>query len=279
MMLRTTVITVLALLAFAGNALLGRMALGDGLIDPASFTTLRVLSGALTLWLLMLPRWRSRSRAPTNWRTVAMLFAYMVFYSFAYVSLDAGTGAIVGFAATQLTMFAAALRMGERFSTLAWSGLAIAIGGVVYLLLPGVSTPDPLGALWMAVAGCAWGFYSVIGSGEQDSGEATANNFIGALPLAIGVQVAFLSSIHVTGMGVALAIVSGSVTSGLGYILWYAALRQTGVSIAATAQLSVPIIIAAGGALLLDEAMSPRLLGATIMTLGGIVIVLRARAA
>ena len=274
---RTASATALALLAFAGNALLCRMALGEGLIDAASFTTIRVISGAVMLLIIMLPRWRSQRRAPTNWWTVTMLYTYMVFFSFGYVSLDAGTGAVIGFAAVQLTMFAAALRRGERFSLAAWCGLATAAAGVIYLLLPGISTPDPVGALWMTIAGIGWGVYSIIGSAGHDSGEATANNFIGAIPLAIAVQLFFLDNSNLTNAGVTLAIISGAITSGLGYILWYTAIRELRVSTAATVQLSVPIIIAAGGALLLDEAITLRLLIAAIVTLGGIAIVLRAR--
>ncbi|MBL4613427.1 MAG: EamA family transporter, partial [Magnetovibrio sp.] len=161
------------MMAFAANSLLCRQALGQGLIDAASFTTVRVLSGAVTLLIIVMLRRRPRAPSTANWRSAAALFAYMGFFSFAYVSLGAGTGALVLFGAVQLTMFIVALRQGEHFALLSWAGLILAISGLVYLVSPGISAPDPVGALLMVVAGIAWGAYSLLGRGATDPLEAT----------------------------------------------------------------------------------------------------------
>ena len=166
--MNTLVLTAIAMLAFAGNSLLCRMALGAELIDAASFTSIRILSGALTLGLLILPGWRARCHMPPDWRSVTALFGYMIFFSFAYLSLSAGTGALILFGAVQLTMFIVALKSGEHFPGLSWAGLSLAIGGLVYLVSPGVTAPDPLGAAMMAIAGIAWGWYSLRGKTAAD---------------------------------------------------------------------------------------------------------------
>lgn len=274
----TVLLTAAAMLAFAANSLLCRMALGDGSIDAASFMTVRMGSGAATLFLFVLPHWRRAGRAPADWRAAAMLFAYMAFFSFAYLSLSAGTGALLLFGAVQLTMFTAALRAGEAFPPLAWIGFILAVAGLVYLVSPGVTAPDPLGAVLMAAAGVAWGIYSLLGRGVRDPLQATANNFILGLPLVLAVSLLFLGDFSVTARGLLLAVLSGAVASGLGYVIWYAALRGLAATSAATVQLSVPVIAALGGALLLAETLTPRLLLASAATLGGIAIVLGVRA-
>jgi drug/metabolite transporter (DMT)-like permease len=263
--------------AFAANSLLCRLALGEGHIDAASFTTVRVLSGALTLLLIVLPRWRRDGRQPADWRAAAMLFAYMAFFSFAYLSLSAGAGALLLFGAVQLTMFAVALRSGESFTGWAWIGLGLAVAGIVYLVSPGVTAPDPLGTLLMVVAGVAWGFYSLLGRRAQDPLEATANNFLLSIPLVIAVSLFFLWDLHLSGRGVVLAVASGSIASGLGYVIWYAALRGLKATSAATVQLSVPVIAAIGGVILLAEPVTVRLVLASLATLGGIALVLTQR--
>jgi len=270
-------LTVLALLAFAANSLLCRLALGGELIDAASFTTVRLVTGAVTLALIVAPRWRAHGRAKADWRTVAMLFAYMVFFSFAYLTLSAGTGALILFGAVQLTMFIVALRSGERFPLLSWAGLALAFLGLVYLVSPGLTAPDPLGAALMAIAGIAWGCYSLLGRAAADPIEATANNFIHAVPLAIGVSLLYMGRFHGTWEGFALAAISGAITSGLGYVIWYAALRNLTATRAAVVQLAVPAIAACGGVIFLSEQITPRLLLASAATLGGIWIVLLQR--
>ena len=275
---RTLLLTVLAMLAFAANSLLCRLALGQGLIDAASFASLRILSGAMALTLFMWPAWRTRSRRPADWRAVATLFLYMVFFSYAYLSLSAATGALILFGAVQLTMFIAALRAGERFTNLSLAGLGLAVFGLVYLVLPGVTAPDPTGAALMTIAGISWGFYSLLGRNVPEPLEATANNFIFSLPLAIIVSLLFMGDIHLSPPGIALAATSGVIASGLGYVAWYAALRGLTASRAATVQLSVPAIAAFGGVVFLAEEITLRLLLASVATLGGIALVLAQRA-
>lgn len=273
------VLTAIAMLAFAGNSLLCRMALGDELIDAASFTSIRVMSGALMLGLLILPRWRARCHLPPDWQSVSALFAYMIFFSFAYLSLGAGTGALILFGAVQLTMFIVALRAGESFSALSWAGLVLAFSGLIYLVSPGITAPDPLGAVMMAIAGIAWGWYSLRGRAAADPMGSTAWNFIYSVPLAAAASLLFLKELHFTTNGALLAIASGAITSGLGYFIWYAALRGLTAMRAATVQLSVPVIAAFGGVMLLDEQVTLRLVLASIATLGGIAMVLRQKSA
>ncbi|HSF05862.1 MAG TPA: DMT family transporter [Methylomirabilota bacterium] len=267
------------MLAFAANSLLCRLALGQELIDAASFATVRVISGAVTLGFIALPRWRARARSSTDWRSVAMLFTYMVCFSFAYLSLSAGTGALILFGAVQLTMFSTALRGGEEFPLWSWTGLMLAVLGLVYLVSPGVTAPDPMGAVLMAIAGVAWGIYSLLGRGAADPLEATANNFIYAVPLVLIVSLVFLGDIKSSSRGLALAAASGAIASGLGYVIWYAALRTLTATRAATVQLSVPVIAAFGGVILLAEALTARLVLASVATLGGVAIVLARRVA
>ena len=273
---RTALLTAVAMVAFAANSLLCRMALGAEMIDAASFTTIRVVSGALTLGLIVLLRGSTRKIRP-NWPGVAALSCYMVFFSFAYMSLTAGTGALLLFGAVQLTMFAAALRGGERFSVLAWIGLCAAFVGLVYLVAPGVAAPDPVGALLMATAGVAWGAYSLIGRSAATPLLATAANFIYSVPLAIVLSLLFLGSADISVPGALLAIASGSVASGLGYATWYAALPGLTAGRAATVQLSVPVIAAVAGVVLLSEQITLRLVVALILTIGGIWLVLAQR--
>ena len=273
----TFLLTAVAMVAFAANSLLCRLALRQELIDAASFATFRVLFGAALLGLIMLPRLRTQGRPPADWRSASMLFTYMVFFSFAYLSLSAGTGALILFGAVQLTMFTVALRRGERFTPPSWVGLALAIIGLVYLVSPGVTAPNPLGAVLMAIAGVAWGAYSLLGKNAKHPLEATAANFIFTLPLVAMVSLLFIGDFHVTPMGLMLAAASGAIASGLGYAIWYAALRGLSATAAATVQLSVPAIAAFGGVLLLSESLTLRLLLASAATLGGVALVLAQR--
>lgn len=277
MMARTLLLTLFAMMAFAANSLLCRLALGQGLIDAASFATVRVVSGAVVLILIVLPKWRAHGRAPTDWRSAAMLFTYMVFFSFAYLSLSAGTGALILFGAVQLTMIIAALRGGEQFRFLSWIGLTLAFLGLIYLVSPGITAPDPTGAVLMTIAGIAWGFYSLLGRSAGDPLEATANNFIIAVPLVIVVSLLFMGEFHSSSLGLALATVSGAIASGIGYVIWYEALRGLTAARAATVQLSVPVIAAFAGAALLSEQVTLRLLLASVAILGGVWIVLAQR--
>lgn len=275
--IRTALLTVAAMLAFAANSLLCRLALAQGLIDAATFTSVRIIAGAVTLGLIVLFRTGTHERSPTDWRTVVMLFTYMVFFSFAYLSLSAGTGALLLFGSVQLTMFVVALREGEQFPLLSWGGFALAILGLIYLVLPGVTAPNPLGVILMIVAGIAWAGYTLLGRNVADPLEATAKNFMYSVPLALITSLFFLPEFSSSSSGLALAIASGAITSGCGYVIWYAALPGLTVTRAATVQLSVPVIAAFGGILLLSELITLRLLLASAATLGGVTIVLAQR--
>lgn len=275
--LATLAFTAAAMLAFAANSLLCRLALQAGGIDPASFGAIRIASGALALLLIV--RWRAgpAREARGDWMSAAMLFAYVAFFSFAYVGLAAGTGALILFGAVQLTMFGSALRAGERFVPQAWGGLGMAAAGLVYLVLPGVSAPPVLGAALMALAGVAWGVYSLRGRGASDPLGATTGNFLRAVPLALLLWLPFAGIAHASPAGIVLAVVSGAVTSGVGYALWYTALRELSAMRAATVQLSVPLITAIGAVVFLAEPVTLRLMLASVAILGGIALVLAAR--
>lgn len=277
--LRIAALTAIAMFAFAANSLLCRLALAADRIDAATFTAVRIAAGALMLGLIMLPRRRNQRPAAPDWRAVAMLFGYMAFFSFAYLSLAAGTGALLLFGAVQMTMFFVAIRKGEFFDRISWAGLALAFSGLVYLVSPGLSAPDPAGAVLMALAGIAWGAYSLRGRAAADPLAATAGNFIYSVPLAMLLVLVFAADLHVSWRGAGLAALSGAFASALGYVVWYAALRGLTRSRAAIVQLSVPVIASFGGVLLLSEDVTLRLLLASAATLGGVALVLTRRAA
>ena len=271
------ILTATAMLAFAANSILCRLALGQGLIDAASFTAVRVISGAVVLSVILWLRQKPVQTA-ANWRSVVALFAYMASFSFAYLTLAVGTGALMAFGAVQLTMFTVALRSGEQFSMLSWAGLALAFAGLVYLVSPGLTAPDPLGAALMVIAGIAWGFYSLLGRAAADPVEATAWNFIYSVPLVIVTSLFFIGDFQVSITGVTLAVASGAIASALGYVIWYTALRGLRATTAATVQLSAPVIAAFGGVILLSEQVTLRLVVASALTLGGVALVLGQRA-
>ncbi|NVM91817.1 drug/metabolite transporter (DMT)-like permease [Variovorax sp. SG517] len=277
---QTVLLTTAAMLAFAANSLLCRLALQRRGIDPASFGSVRLVAGALVLGLIV--RFRAQppaSPARVDWLAAVMLFGYVAFFSFAYLSLPAGTGALILFGAVQLTMFSVGLRSGgERFGALAWFGFVLAAGGLVYLVFPGVAAPPLLGAVLMAVAGVAWGVYSLRGRGVADPLAATARNFTRAVPFALALSAVFAASARADTVGIALAVISGALTSGLGYAVWYAALGRLTAMRAATVQLSVPLLAAFGGVLFLSEAITPRLAVASVAILGGIALVLGQKA-
>ncbi|MCG4454455.1 DMT family transporter [Pseudomonas sp. MMS21-TM103] len=276
MPLRTLLLTALAMLAFAGNSLLCRLALKDTEIDAASFTSLRIASGAFTLWLLLRLRPGNGALAG-SWFGAAALFAYAAAFSFAYISLDAGVGALLLFGAVQISMLLWGFYQGERFSRLTSAGLLLAFAGLLALLLPGASAPALGGALLMLLAGAAWGAYSLLGRGVGDPLAATAGNFLRATPLALLTSALLLSRANWDGPGLLYALLSGALTSGIGYAVWYTALRGLKAFQAATVQLSVPIIAALAGSLLLDEALSLRLVLSSLAVLGGIAVVLSAK--
>ncbi|MDN0073467.1 DMT family transporter [Crenobacter sp. SG2303] len=213
-----------------------------------------------------------------DWLAAAMLFAYVGFFSFAYLTLSAGTGALILFGAVQVTMFSAGLRAGEAFRPIAWLGLALTVAGFVYLISPGITAPAPLGAALMAAAGVAWGIYSLRGRGSASPLTATAGNFLRAAPMALALSALLYGRSHATPTGILLAVTSGALTSGIGYVIWYAALNGLSAMRAATVQLSVPLIAAFGGVFLLSESVTPRLATASAAILGGIALVLTSRA-
>jgi drug/metabolite transporter (DMT)-like permease len=270
-MLRVFLLTTFAMLAFAGNSLLCRLALRDTGIDAASFTAIRLGSGALILAAILMSRGK-RPAAGGSWPMAAMLFAYAVCFSFAYRDLTAATGALLLFGAVQLTMTGYGLWTGERIRGLRLGGLALALGGLVWLLLPGLAAPPPLAAALMLAAGAAWGVYSLLGKGAGDPTAATGGNFLRTLPFAAVLMLAMTSTGTVDRTGALYAVLSGAVTSGLGYVLWYAALPMLRATTAATVQLCVPAIAALGGAVLLAEPVTTRLLVASIAVLGGIAL-------
>ena len=275
--IRTLLLTALAMVAFAGNTLLCRLAMGDGAIDPASFTALRLLSGALMLALLVLAR-SGGLRLRPNPRATLFLFGYAAAFSFAYLHLDTGTGALILFGVVQLTMVSSGLRAGEPFPPLARVGLGMSLAGLLYLVSPGLTAPPLISAALMAIAGLSWGLYSLSGRGAGDPLRATAANFIGTLPLALLLWLTFADDLHLTAQGVVLAFISGALTSGVGYAIWFAAVRGLTASAAASVQLSVPVLSAAGGILWLGEPATLRLSLASVLILGGIALVLRRRA-
>lgn len=278
MPVRTLSLTTLALLAFAGNSLLCRVALSRTSIDAATFTLIRIAAGALALGLIA--RWRASGRTGNgNWISAAALFAYAAGFSFAYRALSAATGALLLFGAVQATMIGHGLARGERLRPLQALGLALALAGLVVLLFPGLSAPPPDAAALMLAAGIAWGVYSLRGRGAGDPTAVTSGNFLRATPfaMAMALAVALLENAAPTidATGAACAIASGALTSGVGYAIWYAALPELGATRAATVQLSVPVLTAIGGVLLLGESASLRLALATAAILGGIALVLR----
>jgi drug/metabolite transporter (DMT)-like permease len=279
MNVKTLLTTSIAMSAFAANSILCRLALGQETIDAASFSSIRMIAGAITLGIIVAPRWRSRGRSRADWRSVSTLYIYMVFFAFAYLSLSTGTGALILFGSVQLTMFAVAIKGGERFSMPSWAGFSLAVFGLIYLIWPGVTAPDPKGAVLMAIAGIAWGSYSLFGKSAADPLEATANNFIWSIPLVLITSLIFMGDIHLSSRGVVIAALSGAVASGLGYVVWFMALRGLSYTRAATVQLSVPVIAALGGLAFLSEELSLRLVLASLATLSGITIVLAQRAA
>jgi len=266
-------LTALSMIAFAGNSLLCRQALKQTAIDAASFTLVRIVSGAVCLWIIVQLR-KGPSRSAGSWPSALALFAYAALFSFAYLQLTAGTGALLLFGAVQATMIGWALRKGERLRPLQISGLALAIAGLITLVFPGLSAP-PLGAaIFMLGAGIAWGIYSLRGKGAGDPLRATAGNFLRAAPLAALLSVVMLRAVSFDRAGVGYAIASGAFASGIGYAIWYTVLPALKASGAATVQLSVPVLAAAGGIIFLGEQLTLRFAFASIAVLGGIALVI-----
>lgn len=273
---RVLALTLLAMLAFAGNSLLCRAAFTATHIDAASFTAIRIVAGAVVLWLVVRAR-DGRSDPAGTWPSALALFAYAAAFSFAYLSLTAATGALLLFGAVQATMIGFGLFSGERLRAWQIIGLALALLGLVGLVLPGLSAPPLLGSALMLGAGIAWGIYSLRGKGGGDALRVTAGNFLRAVVFAVLLSAATLPWASLDAPGVGYAIASGALTSGIGYAIWYSALPRLKVATAASVQLSVPVIAALGGILLLGETATLRLLLASIAILGGIGLVIAER--
>ena len=271
--LRTLVLTTLAMLAFAGNSLLCRQALKHTAIDATSFTLIRIVCGAAVLWLILRLR-QAPAPALGNWASAACLFVYAAAFSFAYIDLSAATGALLLFGAVQATMIGRGVWAGERPGVVQTLGLLLAGAGLVTLLLPGVAAPELQPAALMLLAGAAWGVYSLRAKGSGDPTQVTAGNFLRASGLAAVLAAVMLPHWRVDSAGVAYAIASGAITSGLGYAVWYTALRGLSATTAASVQLSVPAITALGGVLLLAEPLTLRLVVCSLAILGGIALVI-----
>ena len=280
--MQALIMTLAALVAFAANSILCRLALGAELIDAASFTAVRIVSGAVMLAVLVLLKtWLGADketnvmdRGKGSWSGAVALFVYALGFSYAYVSLETGTGALILFGVVQFTIIAIELSRGKRFSAIESLGAVIAFSGFVYLVLPTLSTPSFVGAIQMAAAGMAWGVYTLIGKGSTRPLKDTTYNFVRAVPMAL-VWFAFaLPEWRLSLSGVGFAVLSGALASGVGYALWYAALRFIVPFQASVLQLSVPIIAAIGGIVWAGELLDRRLVISALMILGGVLVVL-----
>ena len=300
--MKNILLTTFALVAFAFNSILCRMALGTDEIDAASFTAVRLLAGATMLIVISyffskkkggnrsgsegvssrgeMSAGGSENTLPTgrvsafekhgSWRSAFFLFAYAICFSFAYLGLTTATGALILFSSVQMTMIGVTWFKGERPGALEWLGLAVAVGGLVYLVFPGLSSPPLASSILMSSAGIAWGFYTLRGRGSADPLADTAGNFIRTLPFALLFLIPFLANLNSSNRGVLLAVLSGALASGVGYTVWYAALKFHAATRAAVLQLAVPVIAAAGGVIFLSETAGSRLLIAAALILGGI---------
>ena len=263
--------TSFALIAFAFNSILCRIALGTAAIDAASFTVIRLISGAIVLFIISLFSGKKETKGG-NWFSAFFLFGYAICFSFAYISLTTATGALILFGSVQTTMIVVALLSGERPKLLEWIGLLFALGGLVYLVFPGLSAPPIFSSVLMMCAGVAWGFYTLRGKRSSNPLADTTGNFVRAVPLILVCSLPFIPQIHLSNKGILLAILSGAIASGLGYSVWYAALKFHTATRAAILQLSVPALAAIGGVAFLAETVSIRLLLATALILGGITL-------
>jgi drug/metabolite transporter (DMT)-like permease len=274
---RTVGYTASALIAFAANSVLCRLALGDAAIDAASFTTIRLASGALVLLIVGSVGKNTGTDDRGNWTSAFMLFLYAVTFSFAYISLNTGTGALILFASVQATMIIFAIFKGERLGLTGSLGLFAALAGLTYLVFPGLQAPSPSGAALMAVAGISWGIYSLRGRGSRSPVTVTMDNFLRSIPFVLLISLIFLDNLHVTVAGAFFAALSGGLTSAIGYVIWYAALRDHSATSAALVQLLVPVLAALGGVVLLSEALTLRLLLSSAMIIGGVALALTQR--
>lgn len=275
---KTLTLTILALIAFAANSVLCRLALGENTIDASSFTVIRLLSGVLVLFfILKISNNKKSISSKGSWFASIMLFIYAVAFSFAYISLETGTGALILFGSVQITMILQSLISGNRLNTTEWLGVSMAFAGFVYLVLPGVSTPSLMGFILMSIAGIAWGVYTLMGRVSVNSLTDTAYNFLRTIPFVAILAIVTLNRAYYSPEGVVLAMLSGAIASGIGYTIWYSALSGLSKIQAAVFQLSVPVIAAIGGIVFVGEVITLRLTVSAMMILGGILLVLFGR--
>ncbi|MEH6624831.1 MAG: DMT family transporter [Motiliproteus sp.] len=277
-LLKTLLLTCLALLAFAANSVFCRLALGSDSIDATSFTVIRLLSGAIVLTLLLVLK--GQHKAPSHggsWKGASMLFLYAGCFSFAYRFLDTGTGALILFGSVQLTMLGLALLAGNRFNRFEWLGICSALGGFIYLFLPSATTPSLQGFVLMAIAGIAWGVYTLLGRESKTPLADTCHNFVRSLPFCVLLGIVFIGQSDLSSHGIVLAMLSGGLASGIGYSIWYTALRGLSSSSAAVLQLLVPVIAAIGGVIFVGEELTLSLAVSATLILGGVALVIAGR--
>lgn len=272
---KTVAFTCFSLIAFAGNSVLCRIALGENKLDAASFTIIRLLSGIVMLVLIaQVSSKKRRASVKRNWISSSALFLYAIAFSYAYISLDTGTGALILFGAVQITMIVASLVSGNKLHFSEWIGIFIAFSGFVYLVLPNLTTPSVTGFLLMTVSGIAWGVYTMRGKGSKQPIHDSASNFLYTFPFILVLLIIEFNRTNLSGQGIILAIASGAIASGLGYTVWYSAVVRLSTMQASVVQLLVPVIAATGGVIFANEAIELRLVFSSIMILGGIILVL-----
>ena len=278
--IKTLASTLFALLAFAANSVLCRLALGENAIDATSFTVIRLLSGIVILIIVMQLTSKSNEKKPKtkgSWLAASMLFIYAIAFSFGYVSLDTGTGALILFGGVQITMIMVSVISGNKLHFTEWTGLVIAFTGFVYLIIPSLVTPSFVGFILMAISGIAWGLYTLLGRTSKNPLSDTAYNFLRTSPFILILVIFGLDNVHITSMGILLAILSGAIASGIGYFVWYIALRGLSVTQAAVVQLFVPVIAGVGGVIFTNELITLRLIESSALVLGGILMVILGR--
>ena len=274
-LLKTSILTVLALIAFAANSVLCRLALGNGAIDASSFTVIRLLSGVIVLFIILSVKGNNNVVASKgSWTASFMLFLYAITFSYAYLSLDTGTGALILFGSVQITMILLSLVSGTRLHIIEWSGVILAFTGFVYLILPSITTPSINGFMLMTVSGVSWGIYTLKGRNSKNPLMDTSYNFLRTIPFVALLTVFTLHNMNYSSEGIVLALLSGGITSGVGYTIWYIVLRGLSSTQAAVIQLSVPVIAAIGGVIFVSEAITSRLIISTFIVLGGILMVI-----
>ena len=273
--LKTIALTIFSLIAFAGNSILCRLALGENRLDAASFTIIRLLSGIVMLSILSQSLSQQKNtKSKINWLSSFALFLYAVAFSYAYLSLDTATGALILFGTVQITTILASLALGNRLRFLEWVGIAISCSGFVYLVLPSVTTPSFKGLMLMTLSGIAWAIYTIRGKSSQKPINDSATNFLYTLPFVIALLIIEFQNTNLSQQGIILAVLSGALASGVGYTAWYMAVRNLATVQTSIVQLLVPILAATGGVLFAGEMVSLRLVVSSMMILGGVVLVL-----